>query len=140
MELNIRRLQDKDWNTLRCWWKEWGFDFVPSKDLLPENGTGGLIVETKDGVGICSVFMYTTNSKLCQVNWPLSNIKFREKQIKDEAFKLLFLGVKNMWRQHDGKYLMFYGENKTIKFQERLEDAGFIKTDDNTYSALMQKI
>ena len=70
MKLNIRKLESKDWNTLCKWWKDWGFEHAPSKDFLPENGKGGLIVENEEGIGICSIFMYTTNSKLCQVNWP----------------------------------------------------------------------
>ena len=47
MEFTVRRLTEKDWDTLVSWWKQWEFDFVPSKEFLPDNGTGGLIVEKK---------------------------------------------------------------------------------------------
>ena len=113
MKLNIRKLASKDWDTLCGWWKDWGFENIPAKDFLPEDGKGGLIVETEEGVGICSIFMYTTNSKLCQVNWPLSNKNFRNKEIKNKAFDLLMLGVENMWKTSGGKYLVFYGSMGT---------------------------
>jgi len=138
VKLNIRKLASKDWNTLCGWWKDWGFENIPAKDFLPEDGKGGLIVETEEGVGICSIFMYTTNSKLCQVNWPLSNKNFRNKEIKNKAFDLLMLGVENMWKTSGGKYLVFYGSMGTNKFQERLQNIGYIKTDVNC-SALVQK-
>lgn len=140
MKLNIRKLKSEDWDTLRGWWKDWGFELIPSKDFLPENGTGGLIVENEDGVGICSIFIYTSNSKLCHMSWPLSNKNFKNKKIKNKAFELIFLGVKNVCKQHDKKYVIFYGEDRNFKFQERLQEQGFYKTNDNALSSLLLKI
>ena len=48
MELNIRMLKDSDWNTLVEWWDAWPDWQAPAKEFLPENGTGGFIVEKQD--------------------------------------------------------------------------------------------
>ena len=54
MELQIRALQESDWETMQLWWKAWGWPEV-TKDLMPLDGLGGLIVE-KDGKAIASGF------------------------------------------------------------------------------------
>lgn len=140
MKLNIRKLKNEDRSTLLDWWEDWGFELVPSKDMLPENGTGGLIVEDENGEGICSIFIYTSNSKLCHMSWPLSNKNFKNKDVKNKAFELMFLGIKNICKQHGNKYVIFYGEDKNFKFQERLQEQGFYKTNDNALSSLLLKI
>ena len=44
MTLNIRPLNETDYDeTLVGWWKDWKWD-APPKDFLPENGSGGMIV------------------------------------------------------------------------------------------------
>ena len=44
-ELFARRLVLKDYNTIVDWWKSWP-DWEPLEiDLLPENGTGGIMIE-----------------------------------------------------------------------------------------------
>ena len=63
MELNKRRLQHDDYDTIVEWWKSWP-DWVPlARNLLPENGTGGIMIE-RDGIPIVAGFLYSTNSKL----------------------------------------------------------------------------
>jgi len=140
MKLNIRKLRSEDRSTLLDWWEDWGFKLVPSKDMLPEDGTGGVIVEDENGIGICSIFIYTSNSKLCHMSWPLSNKKFKDKKIKNKAFELIFSGVRSICNRHCGKYIIFYGEDKNFKFQERLKEQGFYKTNNNALSSLLLKI
>ena len=44
MKLNIRPLEVSDYdNILVDWWNDWRWT-APTKDFLPENGTGGYIV------------------------------------------------------------------------------------------------
>ena len=45
MQLNIRQLLENDYSTLKTWWDKWSEWTAPSKEFLPENGTGGFIVE-----------------------------------------------------------------------------------------------
>jgi hypothetical protein len=141
MNLNIRKITIEDWPTLVDWWRDWEMGYTPEKDFLPENGTGGIIVETEDKTPICSVFLYNTNSKLFSLNWPLSNKNFRDKKVKNKAFDLLLLGANNLCKESGGKYIIFYGENiSTKKFQERLMNVGWVTTGFNRYSELIKVI
>jgi len=135
MELNVRRLTENDWETLVKWWKQWDFEFVPSKEFLPDNGTGGLIVE-KENKPIASVFMYTTNSGVCALGWPLSDRNYKQED-RLQAIKLLNIACENVWKKHNGKFLFFWGNNK--KYISNLQEIGFIEGDTN-YSHLIKQI
>ena len=63
MEFTIRKLNNKDYETILLkWWKDWRLTPVP-KDFLPDNGKGGYIVYDKE-TPVCAGFMYVTNSKV----------------------------------------------------------------------------
>ncbi len=96
MELSIRKIKESDWETLVNMWKMWPEwrKAIPTKDLLPENGTGGFIVE-KNNVAIVAGFMYTTNSKVAWTEWVVSNKHYRGDDRKD-ALKLLLNGIEHV--------------------------------------------
>ena len=71
--MNIRRLTEKDWDTLVSWWNNWPKWKAPVKDFLPENGKGGLIVEIND-IPVVAGFIYLTNSKTALLEWIVSKI------------------------------------------------------------------
>jgi len=135
MELTVRRLTENDWDTLVKWWKQWDFEFVPSKEFLPDNGTGGLIVE-KENKPIASVFMYTTNSGVCALGWPLSDRNYKQED-RSQAITLLNTACESVWKKHDGKFLFFWGNNR--KYISNLQEIGFIEGDTN-YSHLIKQI
>ena len=88
MKLNIEPLQEGDYENILCqWWKDWRWT-PPSKDFLPENGTGGFMV-SDDGVPVCAGFMYRTNSKAVWCDWIVSNFEYKNKQGRKEAIELL---------------------------------------------------
>ena len=60
-ELFTRKLKASDWNTLVAWWDTWPDWVAPPKGFLPDNGTGGFMVE-KNGIPIVAGFIYETNS------------------------------------------------------------------------------
>ncbi len=74
--MNIRKLTEDDYKTLVKWWKAWKWPPI-EKDFLPENGTGGFVVE-KEGIMIVAGFVYITNSKVVLLEWIISNPKYRE--------------------------------------------------------------
>ena len=109
--MNIRKLTDKDWDTLVSWWDNWPKWQAPVKDFLPENGKGGLIVE---------INIYLTNSKTALLEWIVSNPKYREADRKD-AIELLITGSENLVKSLDYKYLFAVMQHKgLIKIHEKL--------------------
>tara|TARA_R110001592_G_scaffold89234_1_gene262547 strand:+ start:2274 stop:2675 length:402 start_codon:yes stop_codon:yes gene_type:complete len=117
--LNIRKLTEKDWDTLVSWWDNWPEWKAPVKDFLPDNGKGGLIVEIND-VPVVAGFIYLTNSKTALLEWIVSNPKYRETDRKD-AIELLITGSENLVKSLDYKYLFAVMQHKgLIKIHEKL--------------------
>jgi|TARA_R110000822_G_scaffold49173_3_gene128956 hypothetical protein len=117
--LNIRKLTDKDWDTLVSWWDNWPKWQAPVKDFLPENGKGGLIVEINN-IPVVAGFIYLTNSKTALLEWIVSNPKYREADRKD-AIELLITGSENLVKSLDYKYLFAVMQHKgLIKIHEKL--------------------
>ncbi len=89
MKLNIRKIQHNDWDTLVSWWLEWRYwEVAPPKDFLPDNGTGGFMVE-KDGIPIVSGFLYFTNSQGVLLEWIVSNPNYRDSDRKEAIILLI---------------------------------------------------
>ena len=119
MELNIRRLKESDWETLTKWWDAWPKWVNPPKDFLPENGTGGLMVE-KNNIPIVAGFIYYTNSKVALLEWVISNPEYRDKDRK-QAIELLLIGAEQVCKNQNVKYMFSVCKNKhLIETHEKL--------------------
>ena len=84
MKLTARRLTEKDYSTIVEWWKSWPEWEPLAQEMLPENGTGGIIIE-KEGEPIVAGFLYGTNSKIAWMEWIISNPKYRIKKDREQA-------------------------------------------------------
>jgi hypothetical protein len=112
MKLNIRKLTDNDWETLCYWWEQWPKWQNPPKSFLPDNGTGGLIVE-KDNQPIVAGFLYFTNSDAVLLEWIVSNPDYRDKDRK-KAIELLIATAENVCKDSGKKYMFSIGRNKHL--------------------------
>tara|TARA_R110000772_G_scaffold192671_1_gene303626 strand:- start:11469 stop:11873 length:405 start_codon:yes stop_codon:yes gene_type:complete len=110
--LNIRKLTEKDWDTLVSWWDSWPEWQTPSKDFLPDNGKGGLIIE-KDGTPIVAGFIYLTNSKAALLEWIISNPNYKEDD-RDLAIELLITGAENLVKTLDYKFIFSITQHKKL--------------------------
>ena len=112
MELNIRKLTESDWGTLNSWWEQWP-QWVPvPKSMLPENGTGGFMVE-KNNRPIIAGFLYTTNSKVAWVEWIVSDPEYRESDRK-EAMELLIKGIESVAVNSGFEVILSVGRSKGL--------------------------
>jgi hypothetical protein len=103
MIFNLRPLNKDDYdNTLLGWWKDWGWT-APTKDFLPDNGKGGLIVLDEE-IPVCAGFIYVTNSKVSWVDWIISNKNYRKYPARKEALKLLIESLTNICKDLGSKY------------------------------------
>lgn len=73
---SVRILTEEDYSLLCRWWKFWRFP-APTQEMLPNNGTCGVMI-SKDGVDICAGFLYFTNSAMCWLEYVVSNPEVRE--------------------------------------------------------------
>jgi hypothetical protein len=135
MELNIRNLNNNDYeNILVGWWNDWGWK-APEKDFLPDDGEGGLIVYDDD-IPICAGFIYVTNSKVAWVDWIISNKEYRIKDKRKEAIKILIESLSNICKQTGSKY--GYALIKNQSLIQVYKDLGWSKGD--KYTSEMIKI
>ena len=112
MKFNIRKLTENDWDTLVSWWDAWPSWVNPPKDFLPDNGTGGLIIE-KNNIPIVAGFLYFTNSAAVLLEWIISNPKYKEKD-KKEAIETLIKSAEIFCKNNNKKYMFSIGRNKSL--------------------------
>lgn len=86
MGFSVRFLEEGDYEKLLPWWK-WHRFTAPPKEMLPQNGKGGIMV-SKNRIDICAGFLYRTDSKIAWMEFIISNPNYREKDRVD-AIKLL---------------------------------------------------
>jgi GNAT superfamily N-acetyltransferase len=132
--MDIRVIDECDYDDILIgWWKDWGWD-APTKDFLPNNGTGGLIV-SHEGTPICAGFIYNTNSKVCWVDWIISNKDYRGDD-RGEAISLLIAALTQSATAMGAKYIYALIKNQSLI--ETYQAFGFTKGD--SYVGEMIKI
>jgi hypothetical protein len=126
MDLTIRPLQEGDYeNILVKWWNDWKWE-APAKDFLPDDGKGGLVVYDGD-VPVCAGFLYITNSKVCWVDWIISNKEYREKPGRKIAKSVLIQALTDSAKNSGSKYAYALIKHKGLI--STYQDAGYIKAD-----------
>lgn len=111
MELQVRALVESDLQYLHSWWESWNWPPV-TKDLLPLNGLGGLMVYKED-VLIAAGYLYLTNSKVAWLEWVVSNPMYRENDRKD-SLKLLINSLEHIALQQGASIILSIGRNKGL--------------------------
>ena len=113
MKLNILPLREEDYEEILCgWWKQWRWT-PPSRDFLPDNGTGGFIVYDGE-TPICAGFMYITNSQATWCDWIISNLKYKDRQKRKEALELLVKTISDKAESLGKKYVYALIKNKPL--------------------------
>ncbi len=116
--MNTRTLTGSDYEILSDWWKAWGWP-VMEKDMLPDNGTGGIMVEN-EGENIVAGFLYWSNSKLVWLDWIISNPS-ADKKIRKQAIEMLILTAEQMVKEAGSKYIMSISRsNSLLKIHEKI--------------------
>jgi hypothetical protein len=117
-KLNFRSLKEEDYKTICGWWKWWRWPVLP-KNMLPDNGKSGFMVE-KNNTPIVSAFLFITNSKGAKLEWVISNPKYKEKDRK-QAIELLINNIEQVCKDMGLKYIFSIGRNEhLIKTHEKL--------------------
>jgi len=116
--MNTRTLTESDYEILTDWWKAWGWPIVV-KDMLPDNGTGGIMIE-HEGENVVAGFLYWSNSKMVWLDWIISNPKIN-RDIRQEAIKKLILTAESMTKEAGSKFMMSISRsNSLLKIHKEL--------------------
>jgi len=113
-KLVCRNLRASDWNTLQLWWKNWPewAATSPTKDILPENGTSGLMIQ-KNGLPIVAGFIYETNSKCALLEWIVSSPQYRDKD-RNQAVELLITEAEQYCKKMGYDYVFSIGRDSNL--------------------------
>lgn len=126
--VEFRYLDYGDYDSILVeWWKGWRWT-PPSRDLLPENGCGGIIA-SKDGVNICAGFIYMTNSKTAWIEYIVSNPNYKDRADRNEAIELV-ISVLSLVAKDKG-YMYAYTSLKNKHLIEKYNNCGFLTGDSN---------
>ena len=134
MDFQVRGLVEEDYdNLLVKWWESWGWP-APPRDFLPENGTGGLMVQ-KDGKDICAGFIYTTNSGVALTEFVISDKEYKDSD-RGEAIQFLIDCILVMVQEMGCKYAHVILKNKSLL--NKYKKSGYIVSDDNVIEMIWQ--
>ena len=111
MKLTVRALQESDWEILQEWWAKWNWPTI-TKEMLPLNGCGGLIVYKGD-IPVVAGFLYLTNSNVAWMEWIISNQDYREDDRKD-ALEMLILGLEDIALSVGKTIILSVGRNSGL--------------------------
>jgi hypothetical protein len=110
-KLIFRPLVEEDYKIICSWWKWWRWPEIP-KEMLPDNGKSGFMIQ-KDKTPIVCCFLFITNSKGAKLEWLVSNPKYKEKDRK-EAIEMLINNVEVVCKNMGYKYIFSIGRNKHL--------------------------
>lgn len=127
MDFSFRFLEEEDYNELLGWWKWFRFP-APAREFLPDNATCGIMV-SKGEMNICAGFLYSTNSKLCWIEFIVSNPQYKDKNRKG-AIELLIKGLAELAKKNGFKAIFSSIKDENLK--KSYKNAGFLETSKNT--------
>jgi hypothetical protein len=123
MKFETRVISESDYeNILKKWWKDWRWD-APAKDFLPFNLEGVMV--SKDGVDICACFLYMTNSKICWLEFIVSNFEVKDKVLRKNALSYMIEVAKAMAVLSGKTYI--YSSMKNPSLINSMKEFGFLE-------------
>ena len=116
-KLILRSLTEEDYEVICDWWTKWEWPVLP-KELLPQDGLGGFMVE-KNKKPIVAGFAYLTNSTGAWFDYIVSDPDYREDD-RNQAVELLIRGAEQFCIDLGVKAILHIGRNKglTDKFNK----------------------
>lgn len=121
--MNIRITKESDYEDfLVKWWRDWRWASAPAKDMLPFS-TG--VVVSVDDVDVCVGFLYLTNSKCAWLEFIVSNIEVKDKEIRKMCIGATIKTLSDIAKNSGFHYI--YTSLKNESLISAYEQQGFIK-------------
>ena len=83
-QYNIRPIRVEDYEILVKWWDSYDHVEVPTSEMLPDRGLGGLALE-KDGRLMAAAYIYLTNSCMGYIDFLISDPNYKGR----DRFKMI---------------------------------------------------
>lgn len=116
-----RYFKEDDYNTIKTWWKDWGWQPIPL-EFLPEVG---IIIGDTDG-DVCAVFLYKTDTPIYWAENFISDPKVAGSRRK-EAMQMLLEEMQEEVKVLGGKVIMSAVRHNHLA--RKLEANDFVKAD-----------
>lgn len=125
----VRPLENKDYEILKQWWSFWRFP-APPIEMLPYNeGFEGVMVTDDSGKPMAAGFIYFTVSKICWIEFIVSNPEVKDKEIRKRMLNGVIQEL-TRWAEMEGcKWVFTSLKNQNL--MSRFEDCGFEKGSTN---------
>lgn len=133
MELQVRYLNETDYDTLCKWWSDNRFP-APPREILPDNGSGGVMV-MKGVDPVVAGYLYLTNSRCAWIEWIIADFHYRQFD-RDSAILLVIESLKTLAKEAGFKYIYTTVKNKSLI--SKYEACGFMKGDSNSQEMIAQ--
>jgi len=133
MELKVRQIKSSDWEMLVDWWEGHKWAKI-NKDALPDNGTGGFIVE-ENNKPVLAGFLFQTNSKGCWLEFIISDPKYKKDRKK--MIEKLINTAQGAAIKMGYKYMLFIGKSNGLR--KVMKELGWFEDPTPTFE-LMKKI
>ena len=121
----IRPIKIEDFVELEKWWRSYENkgQYVPKRNLLPNNGLGGCVVEKENKIIACA-FLYLTNSDLGYIDYLIADPLYRE---DDREYMLLKLAVYTTEVAKKNGCETVWAMTKNKKLLKMADKAGFFE-------------
>ena len=104
--MDVRNISPDDWDLL----VKWGIN--KNKDLLPKEGTGGLLVHVEN-IPIAAGFIYLTNSKLAFIN-DIVYDKNKDEKLLHNSLDLLIVAFEQSLKELGFKSIIVIGTDEML--------------------------
>lgn len=114
--MQARKITEKDFNTIISWYKKRDWPLM-SKEFLPDDGKGGLII-SHNNIDIVAGFIWFTNSKVSWFGFPISDPDYKEDN-KSEAIDMLITCAEQVCKKQGSKIMFTYqGQGSTKRYEK----------------------
>jgi len=120
--MEARNLTESDYEVLSEWWK-WNRFPIPPKEVLPNMGLGGIMINDGLGNNICSGFIYNTDSKLAWIEFIVASPHIKDRDIRRKGQVFLIESLTNEARERG--YLAVFASIKVESLIQRYIEAGY---------------
>lgn len=120
MSMQVREIRDEDFVEIATWLKDQPWPYPATEAVMPPHA----LVAENDGAIVLAVYMYTTESSVCFVDW-IAYDATHDPIVLGQAFKLVFDTISKVALKLTPQIKVLTLTTKSQKVADQLEKCGF---------------